>query len=199
MPKPEESLLLGALCTAGVAALIEHAVGSLRTWAVGHPVTVAFLTGAILLLLTVFGVERWLSRAESVRWSTPAREALNTWLFAADAAVRAIWERAATTPSASDSLGEPRAPDEAIRRLAETDPERLRELSDFVRERAQHAVILAMNVIGIVARYEPLAGATTGVRGSPAIRRYRGHMSTPGVDQSAAHRSGARKHHSVGE
>jgi hypothetical protein len=147
------------LAGAVVVSWLEQTNADVRRWAVEHPITVALVAGLVLLALTVLGVERFLSLMESRRWRDPGREAINTWLFAADEAIRNIGlgvERAA------ESLALPPAPGSKLRdflpALAEQDPDALRDVSDLVRREAGHVGITAMTAVSIVARYTPLGG-----------------------------------------
>lgn len=159
--RPRRSVPIAAIAVALAAAAVVAATATeilsqcVRQWTVEHPLTIGVATGAAFLVLTVLGVERWLTYTESRRWAMPAREALNTWLFAGDAAVQAIGTHILEAAPAEPDVAA------AIIRLAETDPDQLRAVSDFARERAEHAAMVAMSASVVVARHKSLSGAAT--------------------------------------
>ena len=153
-------LVVALVLVAAVATIgLEQKDGSVRRWAIEHPITIGLVAGLALVVLTVFGVERTVSRRESQRWAIPAREAINSWLFAADEAVRTI---GAGIQIAAESLAEPppeRDLSECLRALAEQNPDALRDVSDLVRTQAGDVGVMAMTAVSIIARYSPLSGA----------------------------------------
>jgi hypothetical protein len=63
-----------------VWAAAELACKGTQTWTMNHPAFVTFAMGLILLILTVFAVERWLTWNESKHWRAPALAALDAYI-----------------------------------------------------------------------------------------------------------------------
>ncbi len=74
-------VLVGIAVVFGVTWVLAELISSkTRTWTSSHPVAVTLGAGLILLVLTVFFVERWVALNESKRWRAPALAALQAYV-----------------------------------------------------------------------------------------------------------------------
>ena len=94
-PRLRHSTFLVALDVAAglLWILADLTTRGVQRWSVRHPVTVSSAVGLMLLVITVFAVERWLAVNESKRWRAPALMALDAYVFAADRVARRITHR----------------------------------------------------------------------------------------------------------
>lgn len=153
-------LMAGVIGIAVAAAIcLELFLADFRCWAVNHPIAVAIGTGAALIGLTAFAVERLLAAKEARRWRKPALLALDAYVFSADRTNQRIHARLA-----EEVKGLPSPPGggwifrfgEALTLILEQRRLALLELSDFVRGEADELALVAIQVSGTASRAEDL-------------------------------------------
>jgi hypothetical protein len=156
--------LVGLDLAAGLLwILAELTMGGVQRWSAAHPVTVGFGVGLILLVITVFAVERWLAFNESQRWRAPALTALDSYVFAADRVARRIAERLFELVRAipNPPRTEPRF-EEAVALLLAQPVSDAREgpageLAQFARDETTALAATATLASDMVARHQPFA------------------------------------------
>jgi hypothetical protein len=153
-------MVAGVFGLAVIAAIcLELLSADFRCWAVDHPIAVAIGTGAALIGLTAFVVERLLAAREARRWRKPALFALDAYVFSADRANQRIHSRLV-----KEVKGLPSPPrgdwffrfGEALTLIIEQRRLALLEISDFVRREADELALVAIQVSGTASRAEDL-------------------------------------------
>jgi hypothetical protein len=143
--------------------LAELTVRGVQRWSVRHPVTVSFGVGLMLLVITVFAVERWLAVNESKRWRAPALMALDAYVFAADRLARRITDRLFELVRALPNPPriEPRFEAAVALLLAQTVSDAREgpagELARFARDETTVMAMTATVTSDMVARHQPFA------------------------------------------
>lgn len=152
--------LVVVLGTGGV--LTELRSANARSWFTNHPVTVALATGLILLVLTVFAVERWLALQESKRWRAPALAALDAYVNGGLRTVRRVDSKLGELldehrlrEAASDN--EPDLQRLFFDALMARDYHRFRSLAEVMTNEMTQLAILSLLAVQTVARHEPFA------------------------------------------
>ena len=116
----------------------------------------------MLLVLTVFAVERWLAFTESERWRSPALMALNAYVFAADRVGRLINDRMLELVRELPSHPhEPRLNDALVFLLAQpvtpAGDGPVHKLAVFARDETSALTITAAVMADMVARHQAFA------------------------------------------
>lgn len=146
--------LVGFLCL--VALGLESWCPEVRHWLVAHPAAVAVGTGLAVLLVGALGLEPLLRHSETRHWRQPALLVVDTYVFAADRVARRIRTRMVDIV---DELPNPPSEHMSIARdlecLVEQAPERLAELSDYIREQTDELSVTAVLASSVIGRYGP--------------------------------------------
>lgn len=153
-------LLAVVTALVAIAAIcLELVSADFRCWAVNHPIAIAIGTGAALIGLTAFAVERLLAAREARRWRTPALLALDAYVFSADRTNQRIHAR--LVEEVKDLPSQPGGGwtfrfGEALTLILEQRRLALLKISDFVRREADELALVAIQVSGTASRAEDL-------------------------------------------
>ena len=148
-------VLVGIGVIFGIAGVVAELEGdAVRDWTVEHPFTVTLGAGLILLLLTVFAVERWLAWTESKRWRLPSLAALDAYAAGGLAVHRRLNVAFLSLPGADKFTSRGRPSKESVEKMMEA-AGALSAFGSIVSNEMSGLAPVALLAIQTVARHEP--------------------------------------------
>ncbi|MGH2880830.1 MAG: hypothetical protein ACRDK4_14640 [Solirubrobacteraceae bacterium] len=148
-------VLVGIGVIFGIAGVVAELEGdAVRDWTVEHPFTVTLGTGLILLLLTVFAVERWLAWTESKRWRVPSLAALDAYAAGGLAVHQRLYDAFLSLPGADKFSSRGRPTEESVEKMMEA-AGALSAFGSIVSNEMSGLAPVALLAIQTVARHEP--------------------------------------------